>query len=54
MLELDEYKLELQKYRQPLQEVKASLDIEGKEKRIAELDKAIEAYNTRDRRFGKV
>ena len=41
MLELDEYKLELQKYRQPLQEVKASLDIEGKENRIAELDKAM-------------
>ena len=41
MLELDEYKLEIQKYRQPLEEVKASLDIEGKENRIAELDKAM-------------
>lgn len=41
MLELDEYKLELQKYRTPLEEVKASLDIEGKQKRIAELDAAM-------------
>ena len=42
MLELDEYKLELQKFRKPLEEVKASLDIESKEKRIAELDEAMQ------------
>ena len=41
MLELDEYKLELQKFRQPLEEVRDSLDIEAKENRIAELDKAM-------------
>lgn len=38
MLELDEYKLELQKYRTPLEEVKDSLDIAGKENRIKELE----------------
>ena len=43
MLELDEYKLELQKYKKPLEEVKASLDIEGKENRIKELEAAMEA-----------
>ena len=42
VLELDEYKLELQKFRRPLEEVKASLDIESKEKRIAELDEAMQ------------
>ena len=41
MLELDEYKLELQKFRTPLEEVRESLDVEGKQKRIAELDKAM-------------
>ena len=41
MLELDEYKLELQKFRTPLDEVRESLDVEGKQKRIAELDKAM-------------
>lgn len=43
MLELDEYKLELQKYKKPLEEVKASLDIEVKENRIKELEAAMEA-----------
>ncbi len=43
MLELDEYKLELQKYKKPLEEVRDSLDIEAKENRIAELEKAMEA-----------
>ena len=38
MLELDEYKFELQKYKTPLEEVRNSLDTEGKEKRIKELD----------------
>ena len=41
MLELDEYKLELQKFRTPLEEARESLDVEGKQKRIAELDKAM-------------
>lgn len=42
MLELDEYKLELQKYTDPLEEVRKSLDIEGKENRISELSSAME------------
>ena len=43
MLEIDEYKLELGKYKIPLGEVKESLDIENKEKRIAELEAGMEA-----------
>ena len=38
MLLLDEYKFKYNDLKAPLQEVKASLDIEGKEKRIAELE----------------
>ena len=42
MLELDQYKFELSEYKKPLEDVKKSLDIEGKKRRIAELDKAME------------
>ncbi len=42
MLELDEYKYTYGKYREPLNEVKDSLDITGKEKRIGELEKSME------------
>ncbi len=42
MLELEQYKFELSEYKKPLEDVKKSLDIEGKKRRIAELDKAME------------
>ena len=42
MVELDQFKLELQKYAAPLAEVKEGLDLEGKEKRIVELERYME------------
>jgi len=42
VLELDEYKFTYGKYETPLGEVRDSLDISGKEKRIAELEKSME------------
>ena len=43
MVELDQLKQELASYQQPLQEVKESLDIANKEKRIEELEREMEA-----------
>ena len=43
MVELDQLKQELASYRQTLQEVKDSLDISNKEKRIEELEREMEA-----------
>lgn len=42
MVELDNMKYTLSTYQKPLQEVKDSLDLESKEKRIAELDRMME------------
>jgi len=42
MVELDGSKQKLNEYKKPLEEIRASLDIEGKLNRIAELDKAME------------
>lgn len=42
MVELDNMKYTLSTYQKPLQEVKDSLDLENKEKRIAELDRMME------------
>ncbi len=42
MLAIDEYKFKLSEYEKPLEEVRLSLDIEGKEARIAELTKMTE------------
>ena len=42
MVELDQYRFTLTQYEQPLEELRASLDLEGKKNRIAELDKAME------------
>lgn len=42
MVELDNMKYTLSTYQKPLQEVKGSLDLESKEKRIAELDRMME------------
>ena len=42
MVELDNMKYTLSTYQKPLQEVKASLDLDSKEKRIAELDRMME------------
>lgn len=43
MLELEELKTKLNEYREPLSEVRKSLDIEGKKNRIEELEKKMEA-----------
>lgn len=43
MVELDQMKFELQSYENTLQEVKDSLDLEGKSKRIEELEMEMEA-----------
>ncbi|HOO27022.1 MAG TPA: peptide chain release factor 2 [Lachnospiraceae bacterium] len=43
MVELDQIKTELQTYQEPLKEVKASLSLEDKEKRIEELEREMEA-----------
>ena len=42
MLAIDEYKFKLSEYEKPLEEVRQSLDISGKEARIAELEKKTE------------
>ena len=42
MVELDNYKSELAALKAPLEEVRASLDIKGKENRITELGKMME------------
>ena len=42
MVELDQYKFMLSQYEKPLQELKASLDLENKKSRIIELDAAME------------
>ena len=42
MLPIDEYKFKLSEYTKPLEEVRQSLDISGKEARIAELEKRTE------------
>ncbi|MBR0145532.1 MAG: peptide chain release factor 2 [Eubacterium sp.] len=42
MLAIDEYKFKLSEYTAPLEEVRQSLDISGKEARIAELEKRTE------------
>jgi len=43
VVELDQIKTELQTYQEPLKEVKASLSLEDKEKRIEELEREMEA-----------
>lgn len=43
MVELDQMKFELQSYENTLHEVKDSLDLEGKKKRIEELEMEMEA-----------
>ena len=45
MVELDNMKYTLSTYQKPLQEVEDSLDLENKEKRIAELDRMMEEPN---------
>ena len=42
MVELDQLKLDLQAYEPQLAEVKDSLDLDNKEKRIEELDRLME------------
>ena len=42
MLAIDEYKFRLSEYEKPLEEVRQSLDISGKEARIAELEASTE------------
>ena len=42
MVELDQFKVTLAAQEQPLQEVKAALDLAGKKNRIAELEKTME------------
>ncbi|WP_195490678.1 peptide chain release factor 2 [Roseburia faecis] len=43
MVELDNFKSQLQSYKAPLQEVRDSLDLAGKEQRIQELEREMEA-----------
>ena len=43
MIELDQMKQKLATYEEPLSEVKASLDLESKQKRIEELEMEMEA-----------
>ena len=43
MIELDAFKQQLSAAAQPLREVSASLDLEGKQNRIAELERNMEA-----------
>lgn len=45
MVELDQFKSVLNTYTEPLEEVKASLDLEAKEQRIQELEREMEAPN---------
>ena len=42
LVELDQFKVTLAAQEQPLQEVKAALDLAGKKNRIAELEKTME------------
>ena len=42
MLELDQYKTTLGTLKEPLEEVKASLDLQGKQNRAFELEKMME------------
>ena len=42
MVELDQFKYTLSTYDETLKEVKDSLDLENKERRITELDKSME------------
>ena len=42
MVELDQFKADLQATKQPLKEVSDSLDLHGKRNRIAELEKNME------------
>ena len=42
MIELDEYRATMTSYREPLEEVKSSLDIENKTDRIAKLNYEME------------
>ena len=43
MVELDAFKSELNTYTEPLKEVRDSLDLENKEKRVEELEREMEA-----------
>ncbi|MBE6010762.1 MAG: peptide chain release factor 2 [Lachnospiraceae bacterium] len=52
MIELDQFQTTLNSYREPLQEVRASLDLENKEHRISEIEREMEApdfWNNPDR-----
>ena len=53
MVELDQMKFELQSYENTLHEVKDSLDLEGKKKRIEELEMEMEAPGFWDERAQK-
>lgn len=57
MVELDQMKTEIQTYETPLKEVKDSLDVENKQKRIEELEMEMEApgfWDDADRANGKM
>ena len=41
MIELDEFKAKLKTYEQPLEEMRSSLDLENKERRIEELERTM-------------
>ena len=43
MVELDQFKYTLNGYTEPLKEVRDSLDLENKEKRVEELEREMEA-----------
>ncbi len=52
MIELDQFQTTLNSYKEPLQEVRASLDLENKEHRISEIEREMEApdfWNDPDR-----
>ena len=42
LIEFDNYKTELAQYKAPLDEIRASLDLEGKQQRIAEMERQME------------
>ena len=42
LIEFDNYKSELAQYKTPLDEIRASLDLEGKQHRIAEMERQME------------
>mgnify|MGYP000015426815 CR=1 FL=1 len=54
MVELDQMKFELQSYENTLHEVKDSLDLEGKKKRIEELEMEMEKEQWKLRAFGMI